>query len=103
MSANHGEFKILKSCSSRKVSLIGIDSKDSSQTSLDKWSATTFSTPFLSQMVMANSWSKIIHWINLGLASFLGRRYFKAAWSLKTTVGEPTIGKQLVQCKYYSN
>jgi hypothetical protein len=50
--------------------------------SLDKWSATKFSTPFLSLISMSNSWSKRIHQINRGLASFLVRRYLRAAWSV---------------------
>ena len=41
----------------------------------DKWSATEFSTPFLSLISRSNSWSRRIHLINLSLASFLVKRY----------------------------
>jgi hypothetical protein len=41
-------------------------------------------------MERLNSWSRRIHLINLAFASFLVRRYFKAAWSVKATIGDPT-------------
>ncbi|GKA05530.1 hypothetical protein Tco_0684650 [Tanacetum coccineum] len=40
--------------------------------------AARFSAPFLSRMITSNSWSKRIHRISLGLASFLVKRYFIA-------------------------
>ena len=44
---------------------------------------------YLSLMVILNSCSRRIHLINIGFASFFERRYFKAAWSVKTTTREP--------------
>lgn len=102
MSVNHVITEIFKICSSWKLSLIGEVLKDSSQTSLDKWSATTFSTPFLSRMVMSNSWRRRIHLINLGLASCLERRYFKPAWSLKdNNILSNKVRSEFFQCKNY--
>ena len=48
----------------------------------DKWSATEFSTPFLSLISRSNSWSRRIHLINLGLASFLVKRCLSTTWSV---------------------
>ena len=42
----------------------------------DRWSATVFSSPFLSFISRSNSWSKRIHLIRRGLASFFGEQEF---------------------------
>ena len=89
--------------SSGKSSLIGRPCESCAITSLDKWSATTFSTPFLSLIWRLNSWSKRIHHINLALASCLVSKYFKAEWSVNTTIEDPTKrSTKLIQGKNYS-
>lgn len=62
---------------------------ESLNSSRDKWSATTFSTLFLSLMVRLNSYRRRIHLIKHALASLLEMRYLRAAWSVKTMIGEP--------------
>jgi hypothetical protein len=49
-----------------------------------------FSTLGLSLISMSNSWSKRIHRINLGFASFFVRSYLRAAWSVKLSPWAPT-------------
>ena len=50
-----------------------------SGTNRDKWSATTFSTPFLSLIVRLNSWHSGIHLVKQGLVSCFDSKYFSAA------------------------
>ena len=70
MSTYQDNTNIHSNCSSGNVSLIDIVSMVTSLTSVDKCLATTFSTPFLSLIVMSNSWSKMIHLSSLGFASY---------------------------------
>ena len=60
-----------------------------STTNRGKWSATTFSTLFLYLIVISNSWTRRIHHMKRGFASYLVIKYFKAAWSVKTTMIDP--------------
>ena len=62
-----------------KASRMGISSYASSNASLDKWSATTFLTHFLSLISILNSCERKIQLIKCALASFLERRYLRAA------------------------
>ena len=48
--------------------------------SYTKWSATEFLLPFLSFISKSNSWRSSTHRMSRGLASFLERKYFRAAW-----------------------
>ena len=57
---------------------------------LDKWSATTFSTPFLSLISRSNSCKRSIHRISLAFASFFCIKYFRAEWSVKIVVLDPS-------------
>ena len=80
MSVNQGSAVMANNGSSGNESRIGADDVvRSSKVSQDRLSATTFPTPFLSFIVMSNSWSRSIHLISLGFASFLDKRYLSAA------------------------
>ena len=85
-----GNAEIANNCSSGKRVLNRCGSCSAIlKVSLGKWFATTLSTPFLTLFMISSSWSKGIHQINHGLASFLDNKYFNVAWSVKQTMGEP--------------
>ena len=90
ISANQGNDEIANNCSSGNVSLIGIVFIGTPLTSLHEWSTTTFSTPFLSLIVISNSWSKRIYLSSLGFASFFVNRYLRAACSVNIKIRDPT-------------
>ena len=79
MFAYQGSAITANNCSLGKESQIRVVNKvRSSNINRDKWSATMFSTPFLYLIIILNSWSRRIHRINRGLASFLDNRYLSA-------------------------
>jgi len=69
---------ILNKYSSEKASSMGNSLESSSCLMRERWSATRFSTPFLSQIFKLNSWRSKTHLINLGLASFFASKYLRA-------------------------
>ena len=68
-----------KSCSSGKLSPMGKPWEVDSGINRDNWSATTFSTPFLSLLVRLNSWHSRIHLVKRGLVSCFDSKYFSSA------------------------
>ena len=76
-------------CSSRKSSLIGIVSVGSLGI-LERWSATTFSTLFLSFISKSTSCKRSIHRISLAFASFFCIKSLRVEWLVKIVVLDPS-------------
>lgn len=74
----------------------------------DKWSTTIFSTPFLSLIVISNSYNKRIHLIKQALVFLLEKRYLREACSINTIIGKPIRHEQnlsnvkKIASKYFS-
>ena len=94
MSANHGAFKlwIANNILSRNSSQIGssFSSPSFSSSNFTRWSATTFSDPFLSLISISNSYKSITYHMSLSFESFLFKRYFNTAWFVYTITLEPS-------------
>jgi len=92
-----GSSCMIRMCSSGKILFISVISIGTLGMR-DNWSATTFSTLFLSHISRSNSYKRRIHRISFALASFFVIRYFSAEWSINTVVLDPSR-----YCQNFSN
>jgi hypothetical protein len=76
-------------------------SADSSNWRHDIWSATEFSTPFLSRISTSNSWSRSIHRIRCGVASFFIKRYQSSMICIDNNLGGHQIRSKIFDGKYH--